>query len=630
MRILVAIGCDHYTKEELSDLAGAENDASAIFDLLVSDEGDFYDKDRSILLKSPTLQDAKAALEQAIFDTDDEVNFCLFFAGHGCIKDGAYFLCVNDTSFDRLSVSAISISELFMWINEANVRDSNIIIDACQAGGAAYDVATFLKPDEIGRLGSPSISILAAAAADQSAREINGQGVATSALLKCLSGEEVVQTNRPSLSLIEIGHSVAELMGSENYQAPVSWGLNLFGRPQFSSNPCFDAPKTPVTGLPEGLNRSADDEPIIREHATKVWESYLSSSRHFDAISFLNLTQSLLGDLPSDSTAAPVIVDALATTFRQLVSNSNDPFEEIELFGACIASLLPYSVSDDVAASVITTMSGQLLDSICSGTQEVLNAIEENRFSLLSERSALADLYYLPIRILKILGWVGVAQYITNILNKECPKELLVRQQLVRAILEIYSCSIVAVSDEQTCNFVVFLCMAESMELSEEAEQLFGLLCHTFHKFGGKISRANLSGSEAYRFIKARAEEDNAIPEGLISSPSEFLSALMLASEKLSLSDVVDRLMEDFDHMSANLFVPDSYTTFADERIDSGLNHTFMIGHGVWCVKDFMDTWRTVREKIVSDPSIKSSTIQLAAICAALIKPDRTPWFVWV
>ncbi|MBQ0799207.1 MAG: caspase family protein [Porticoccaceae bacterium] len=630
MRVLVAIGCDHYSSEKLSDLAGAENDASAIFDLLARNEGGFYDKDRSILLRSPSSEEARAALEQTIFDTNnDEVDFCLFFAGHGYLKDGAYFLCVKDTSVDRLSVSAIGITELFMWINEANVRDSNIVIDSCQAGGIACDVAAFLKPGKIGNLGSPSISVLAAAAADQVAREINGQGVATSALLKCLSGEVVVQTDRPSLNLIEVGHSVAELMGKENQQAPVYWGLNLFGRSLFASNPRFDEPKRPVIGLPDGLNRSADDEPVIREHATKVWELYLSSSRQFDAISFLNLTQSLLSDLPTDSTAAPIIVDALATTFRQIVSGSNDPFEEIELLGACIASLLRYSDGDDVAASVIIAMSNQLLETISSGSKVVLNAIEENHFALLSERSALADLYYLPIRILKILGWVGTGQYIANMLNKECPKELLVRQQLVRAILEIYTCSIVAVSDEQTCNFVIFLCVAESMELSDEAEQLFGLLCHTFHKFDGNISRAHLSGSNAYKFIKARAEERNAIHEGLISRPTEFLSALMCASEKLALSGVVDSLIEDFDHMSANLFVPDSYTSFAEERIDNGLNHTFIIGHGVWCVKDFMDTWRTVRAQIDSDPSIELPAIQIAAICAALIKPNRTPWFVW-
>jgi len=626
MRILVAIGCDYYSNEEFQDLSGAENDASAVFDSLVNKED--YDKNHSILLKSPSSQDAREALQRAIFDTSGDLELCLFFAGHGGVKDGAYFLCVNDTSIDRLSVSAIGITELFMWINEANVRDSSIVIDACQAGGIAYDVATFLKPGKIGCLGSPSISVLAAAAADQEAREIDGQGIATSALLKCLSGEVVVQTDRPSLSLSEVGHSVAELMGGENQQVPVYWGLNLFGRSIFSNNPCFDKPKTPVIGLPDGLNSSADDEPIIREYATKVWELYLSSSKHFDAISFLRLTQSLLNDLPPKSTAAPVIIDALANTFQQLLAKSNDPFEEVELHGSCIASLLRYSDGDNIATSVIIAMADRLLESIYSATQAVLNSIEEDQFSLLSERSALADLYYLPIRILKTLGWVGAGHYIANILGKKSPEELLVKQQLVRAILEKYTRSIVAVSDEQTCNLIVFLCVAESMGLSDEAEQIFGLLCHTFCRYGGLISSALLSGSDAYRFINSRAEEDKTAYSELISSPTEFLSALILASEKLALTDVVDDFIEGLDHISANLFVPDSYSSFADEIINNGVNYTFMIGHGVWCVKDFMDTWTVVRGQLDSDPSIKSPAIRIAAICSALIQPDRTPWFV--
>ena len=53
-----------------------------------------------------------------------------------------------------------------------------------------------------------------------------------------------------------------------------------------------------------------------------------------------------------------------------------------------------------------------------------------------------------------------------------------------------------------------------------------------------------------------------------------------------------------------------------------------MIGHGVWCIKDFTDTWTVVRRLLDSDPSIESPAIQIAAICAALIQPDRTPWFV--
>jgi len=628
MRVLVAIGCDLYDSDELSALGGAENDAVAMFDLLVSNGGELYDKTHSVILSSPTVAEAKEVLTRAIFDAGDEMDFSLFFAGHGCVKDGAYFLCIKDTNVDRLSVSAICISDLFMWLNEAKVRDTNIVIDACQSGGIAHDVTAFLKPGEIGHFGSPSVSILAASAGDQAAREINGQGVATAAILKCLSGEVIVQKDRPSLNLIEIGSSVSELMGSDNQQSPVCWGLNLFGRSLFSNNPRFVGSKTPAIGLPDGLCRSANVEPIIREHALKVWELYLSSSRYFDSRKFLNLIQSLLKDLPPESTAAPVIVDALATTFRPLLADSNDPFEEVELLGASIASLLPYSKDNDVVINLMNSMAEQLLQAICSGSQLVLDAIEEEKFSLLSDRTLLADLYYLPIRILKILGWVGAGQYISNILGSGHKKDLLVRQKLVQAILDNYQCSIVAVSDEQTCSFVVFTSMAESMNLSDEAELIFGLLCNTFYNFNGKISSADLSGSDAYKFIKARAEGDGSIPDGLISKPTEFLSALMIVSEKLDLSDVVDGIIEHFDYTSANLFVPDSYSDFAEINIENGLNFTFRIGDGVWCVKDLSDTWKSARTKIAGDPSIDIPAIQIAAICASFINPDRTPWFI--
>lgn len=627
MKILVAIGCDNYSNDELQDLSGAENDASVIFDLLVNGYG-LYDKSHSVLLKSPSSQEAREALQQAIFDSGEDIQLCLFFAGHGGVKDGAYFLCVKDTTVDRLSVSAISITDLFMWINEANIRNSNIVIDACQAGGVAYDVATFLKPGKIGRLGSPSISVLAAAAADQSAREVDGQGIATSAIMKCLSGDVKVQSDHPFLSLSDVGYAVAELMENEHQQAPVYWGLNLFGRSLFSKNPHFEGQKSPFIGLPEGINISADDEPIIRAHTNKVWELYLSSSREFNAIHFLKMTRSVLSDLPSTSKAAPIIVDGLANTFQHLLTQSNDPFEEVELLGSCVAALLQYDNSDDVVSNVIYSLSNRLIQSIFSATEHILSSIEENRFSLLSERSALADLYYLPIRILKIFGWIGAGQYFASLLGREEPEIVQINQKLVQAILKEYTNAIVAVSDEQTCNFIIFLCMTESMGLSDEAEQLFGLLCYTFCKHEGVISHSKLSGFDAYRFIKGRANADNTTYDDLISSPTEFLSALILLSNKLSLTDVIDDVIEQFDHTSVNLFIPDSYSSFAEERIDNGVNYTYMIGHEVWCVKDFMDAWATICKKLDRDPALDSASTRIAAVCASLVQPDRTPWFV--
>jgi caspase domain-containing protein len=630
MKVLIAIGCDNYFSKEFPNLAGAENDATAIFDCLVNVDNSLYDKKLSTILKSPTHQEARTILEKIIFDSSNNLELSFFFAGHGGVKDGAYFLCLNNTQLDRLSASALSITELFMWINEANVRDSNIVIDACHAGGIAFDVATFLKPKTIGNYSSPSLSVLAASAADQYSREVNGQGIATSALLKCLSGKKVVRTDSQSLSLIEIGDSVSELMNSDNRQTPVKWGINLFGKSLFCNNPCFKQPKSPVTGLPDGLSSSAEDDPIIRQHSAKVWELYLASSKNFDAVSFLRLTQSLLEQLPSKSTSAPIVVAGLANTFRQLVNQSIDPFEEVELLGSCISSLLQYSVDDEIVTSAITEMAHHLQELIHIASKSVLTAIQEDDFALLSEFSGIADLYYLPVRIIKILGWLGAGQYISSKLGKESPEQLLIKQQLVRTILEKYPLSIVAISDEQTCGLITFLAMAEKMELSPEAESIFGLMCNSYLKNNGLISNALLSGSDAFKFINARASNKKEGVEELISNPTEFLSALMMLSKTLGLEDVFNEFIEQLDHLSGNIFVPDSYTTFADELIEDGVNHSITIGHGVWCINDFLDTWEDVRNQICRDSSIKLPTIQISAICAALIQPNRNPWFIFI
>jgi hypothetical protein len=107
------------------------------------------------------------------------------------------------------------------------------------------DMNSLMKPEVLTGLNSPSISFLAAAAPEQYAGEEDEGGFATVALLRYLSGEEMLQDNRPYLDLVEIGRAVSESVGSTvPEQTPVTWGLNLYGRGEFASNPFF--PKIPL------------------------------------------------------------------------------------------------------------------------------------------------------------------------------------------------------------------------------------------------------------------------------------------------------------------------------------------------------------------------------------------------
>lgn len=629
MKILIAIGCNDYIDQRLPPLFGAENDAIGVFEALVEFEGSIYDPALSRLLLSPTYMELKDALQQAIF-IDDDIELSVFFAGHGSVKDGAYFLCTKDTVPDRMTVSAVGLTELFLWINEACVNDTNIVIDACESGGVAYDVTTLLKPRELGKYGSPSLSVLAASASNQAARELDGHGVATLALLKCLRGDAKVLIEHPTLTLFEVGYKVSEIIQGDAGQTPVSWGLNLFGRTRFCANPNYSQHARRDDVVPVGILDAIGDASVISNHTEAVWELYLVSPRSFDSVRFLRLIQSILDDLPVGSRSAPAVVDGLATTFLSRLSDSRDPFERAELLGACIASLLPF-LDNLSSRDVVYSLSKELVSNVDLGIQLLLESLEADSAALLSPGSMLGDLYFLPIRLLKILGWAGAAGLVASSamddsFNLNLEKNF---ERLIRAILSTYASSVVAVSDEQACTLLVFLRAAQYFELDSEAEEVFGLMCHSLHKFSAQISEPNLSGEDAFRFTTARSKCEFQNCEGLIAKPAELVSVILLSANQLSFEDIVDDFIADFDYVPSNLFVPDAHSSFAQKRIEDGVNFSYRIGHGVWRASDFVVIWDRVQNKINDDSLLKLRSVRVAALCSALVQPDRTPWFIW-
>jgi hypothetical protein len=233
------------------------------------------------------------------------------------------------------------------------------------------------------------------------------------------------------------------------------------------------------------------------------------------------------------------------------------------------------------------------------------------------------------LRLLKILGWVGAGYYIRSNLGQPCDGYCRKSKALVKELLEQYACSFVAVSEEQAAPLSIFLVTANHMSLSEEAEIIYGLLANSFCRYGGEISQPNLSGTEAYLFTRSRTFSNREIAADLICSPTEFISVLLIASNRLKLTDVVDDFIEEFDHTSGNIFVPDSHEEFAAITVERGLNFSYRIGYDFWRAEDFLKVWRNVSRKLGEDPSISIPEVRFAALCAALIRPNRVPWLIW-
>ena len=148
MRVILAIGCNEY--DDALQLNGAEADATRIFEALVRPDTGWYDGTRSRLLLSPTLDMVRAALRDMLFKPPAVETFTFYFAGHGGVNAGSFYMWLRDTTVTGQSASALALADLFRNVNEASPRQTNIIIDACESGGLIEDLGVLLKPELLG------------------------------------------------------------------------------------------------------------------------------------------------------------------------------------------------------------------------------------------------------------------------------------------------------------------------------------------------------------------------------------------------------------------------------------------------------------------------------------------------
>lgn len=150
MRVLLCVGCNAY--EHATALFGAEADATRIYRALISENAGGYDDSVSELKLSPTLGELREAVRQTLFRSTERIDtFTFFFAGHGAVQAGGFYMWLRDTTASAQSMTGFSLSELLRGVAEAGPSQTNIIIDACHSGGLIKDLSGLLAADRMGR-----------------------------------------------------------------------------------------------------------------------------------------------------------------------------------------------------------------------------------------------------------------------------------------------------------------------------------------------------------------------------------------------------------------------------------------------------------------------------------------------
>jgi len=613
-RVLLAIGCDTY--EHLGPLGCAEADATALFDLLVDPKVGDYDSERSRLMVSPTLQEVRVALAAILFDGPQLDTLTLTFAGHGVVSSGSFYMGLCDSRLDALSATALPLADLFRMIAEAAPRQTYLILDACQSGGLIADLNVILKSEVIGELDTPGITLLATSASNEDAGERDGHGIGTAALIDCIRGDIFIQDDNSALDLVEIGRAVSERIGPMELQTPVVWGLNLYGPPGFCKNPhagLDEAPlRTVLSGWPDARTAA-----MIREGLPGLWQPLVAIPTDWEPREFLDRLAALLEPFAHEPDIFinlwRRVSDAAALRARQ----SDDRFREIEVHAACAVALLRYCDLQQ-AKEAMSDASTEIADLALLATQDAIATIEHYRLALVT--GGLADLFYLPLRLSRLMGWAGFALHCRQKMGLEVEDAAQSLSALLERIFETYSLSLVAMSDSQAPHILSALTACKSAGFEDAGEQVLGHMFASSIDCRGEVARVDLDPSKVLQYLIARHARSEQ-PVELLAQPSELILVLLRLARLFDLEDEFDGSLEALDHVQINAFLAADYREFGDALIEHGTNTVSVIGHDFWRIAELEAVWP--QREPPTDPETA-----MTALMASLLFPDRSPWFL--
>lgn len=198
------VGVNHYEDPAITNLRYSVSDANALFQLLLTQNANGFEKERLCLLMSgKETEQAPIANRRSILHqladmadmTQKDDLFLFYFAGHGDVIDGEAYLLPSDARVKHLLAdTAIPLKRVKEIMLGAAARAKVILLDACYAGvkvgrrtantfNKAFIKSVFEEAEGMGILAASTRS-----EASWESVEI-GHGIFTHFLLKGLAGE---------------------------------------------------------------------------------------------------------------------------------------------------------------------------------------------------------------------------------------------------------------------------------------------------------------------------------------------------------------------------------------------------------------------------------------------------------
>lgn len=399
-------------------------------------------------------------------------------------------------------------------------------------------------------------------------------------------------------------------------------------------NPHFEGMTPPYSFALAHIPAGSQIGQILQQESRDLWHIYQGLSERLVPRSLINAIHLPCSKLSSDKGFVSSFIRGLSQSVATRAAEQLDVFAEAQAYVCCIASLLPFVNSDDEAEGTISGLCRTLSQLLQGTLEEVYKKMTNDPFALLSTKGGLADLFVLPLRISKVLGWAGAHTYISRSCNINCDESVQLLDNISRSINDNYGDSIVCVSDLQAPYLLCALLELLTNKYDDRVQIIFGSIFNSYIEHKGLIADTNIQSNKLPEFLLRRFSKESRNAREIYAQPDHLLSVLFFVAAKAGLQDVVDPYLERIDHKMFNVFIPADHTRFGATSIRNGVNITFQIGSehglGVFKTSDFKNWWeKTCVPRLDAEPRAESEPIRMASLITAMLLPDRIPWLAF-
>ena len=486
-----------------------------------------------------------------------------------------------------------------------------------------------LRRDVLERSPSFGLSILTSTHVSKEAGESTLGGLFTVELLKALRGELLINDTQPLLSLGEIVRKLTST-SSLGEQAPNFCDLNLSGADFFCKNTRFNPTSSAET--PFGSFRYPKQHPTLSETLLKgLWRNYLDlpKTNLADLSPFFQQAIDELSVTPESVESASL---AIAQSFATRVQMHEDTFAAAVIRAMMVRALLAHRHIHQCRKAIAAHLPLVYAEAGRALTY-LHDQLGSEHYSLVG-RGGLADLYYLPLRLARVLGWIGLLMQESYSMASGSLSLARLRE-LTRSLLKQYGNSIVPVGEDQAAALLLFLAQCKRHDWTDEGEEIVGRLYYDFNGNFGRVLINDPTAVDVVEYLLAKADKPLDLDSSYVQRPSELFAVIFVGAAMFDLDEEIDCSLIQIDHTSFSFYIPESYADFWREDMETGLTivfqlgHGLAIGHGVWSVGDMRRNWRHEIVPLTEAARAECDETELiAATLMSLISPDRLAWFV--